>query len=121
MKAQNKQTGFLGEKFSEEYLLSKNYKLITKNFSTKFGEIDLIFKDGETTVFVEVKTKKSLDWGTPEEMFTRGKYQRVKNMSVIFLKGRDVPCRIDMVAILLNPDDSLLSLKHYENMGLNMV
>ncbi len=121
MKALNKQTGFIGEKLAEEYLLSKNYELITKNFSTKFGEIDLIFKDGPLTVFVEVKTKKGLDFGTPEEMFTRGKYQRVKNMSVIFLKGREVPCRIDMIAVILNSDDSLLSLKHYENMGLNMV
>lgn len=115
MKALNKQTGFIGEKLAEEYLLSKNYELITKNFGTKFGEIDLIFKDGPLTVFVEVKTKKSLDWGTPEEMFTRGKYQRVKNMSVIFLKGREIPCRIDMIAVILNPDDSLLSLKHYPN------
>ncbi len=115
MKALNKQTGFIGEKLAEEYLLSKNYKLITKNYSTKFGEIDLIFKDGPLTVFVEVKTKKGLDFGTPEEMFTLGKHRRVKNMATVFLKGRDVPCRIDMIAILLNPDDSLLSLKHYPN------
>lgn len=115
MHKDNKITGQIGEKFALEYLLSMNYELITKNFGTKFGEIDLIFRDGETTVFVEVKTKKDLDFGTPEEMFTRGKYQRVKNMSVIFLKGRDVPCRIDMIAILLAPDNSLLSLKHYSN------
>lgn len=121
MKDLNKQTGFIGEKFAGDYLLKKGYELVSKNFSTKFGEIDLIFKDGPLTVFVEVKTKKSLDWGTPEEMFTRDKYQRVKNMSVIFLKGREIPCRIDMIAILLNSDDSLLSLKHYENMGLNML
>lgn len=115
MHKDNKITGQIGENFALEYLLSMNYELITKNFGTKFGEIDLIFRDGETTVFVEVKTKKSVDFGSPEDMFTRSKYNRVKNMSVIFLKGREVPCRIDMVAVLLNPNDSLFSLKHYPN------
>lgn len=115
MKAHNKQTGFIGEKFALDYLLSKNYELITRNFSTRFGEIDLVFKNGPITVFVEVKTKTGTNFGTPEDMFTHGKYERVKRMATIYLNGRDVPCRIDMVAVVLDSNNQPVSIKHYPN------
>ncbi len=115
MKALNKQTGFIGEKLALDYLLSKNYEPLTKNYSTKFGEIDLVMRDGNITVFVEVKTKKGVNFGTPEDMFTHGKYERVKRMATVYLNGRDVPCRIDMVAVTLDSNDQLVSLKHYPN------
>jgi putative endonuclease len=112
MKLYNRKTGGIGEQLALEYLLSKNYELITMNYSTKYGEIDLIMKDRDILVFVEVKTKKGQDWGTPEEMFTRGKYRRVRNMATIFLQGRDVPCRIDMVAVDLSDTPAI---RHYPN------
>ncbi|KKU28048.1 MAG: hypothetical protein UX42_C0021G0022, partial [Microgenomates group bacterium GW2011_GWC1_46_20] len=79
------------------------------------GEIDLIMRDKETVVFVEVKTKKGYSWGSPEEMFTRGKYERVKRMANVYLKGREVACRIDMVAVVLNAQNEAVSVQHYEN------
>ncbi len=115
MKTLNKQTGFIGEKLALDYLLSKNYEPLTKNYSTKFREIDLVMRDGNITVFVEVKTKKGVNFGTPEDMFTHGKYERVKRMATVYLHGRDVPCRIDMVAVTLDSNDQLVSLKHYPN------
>lgn len=111
----NKYIGAIGEKIALDYLLSKNYELIMTNYSTRFGEIDLIMRDKERLVFVEVKTKKGLDWGSPEEMFTRRKYERVKRMASVYLKGREVSCRIDMVAVVLNPNNEPISVKHYEN------
>jgi len=63
-------------------------------------------------VFVEVKAKKTKAWGTPEEMFNRGKYRRVRNMATVFLKGKEALCRIDMVAVdLCDPP----ALRHYPN------
>ena len=115
MKGLNKQTGFTGEKLALDYLLSKNYEPITKNYSTKFGEIDLVMRDKNITVFVEVKTKKGVDFGTPEEMFTHGKYERVRRMATVYLNGRDVPCRVDMVAVILDPNNQPVSIKHYPN------
>lgn len=115
MRGLNKKIGALGEKIALNHLLSKDYELITTNFSTRFGEIDLIMKDKNILVFVEVKTKKGFDFGQPEEMFTHGKYTQVKRMATVYLKGEDVPCRIDMVAIILNDDNQPLSVKHYKN------
>jgi putative endonuclease len=118
MKLYNKVTGQLGEGIALQYLEKKGLELVSRNFSTRFGEIDLIMRDKEVTVFVEVKAKKTEDWGTPEEMFTQSKYRKVKNMAVVFLKGKEVPCRIDMVAIVLDPDNSVQRLDHYENVVL---
>ena len=115
MKFYNKQTGRIGEVIAEQYLVKKNLRLVLRNFSTQFGEIDLIMWDKDTLVFVEVKTKKGLAFGTPEEMFTRGKYERVKRMASVYLKGREVACRIDMVAVVLNAENEAVSVKHYEN------
>lgn len=115
MKFANRETGAKGEECAYQYLLKLGFEPITRNFSTRFGEIDLIMKDKDTLVFIEVKTKKGVDFGTPEEMFTQNKLRRVRNMGMVYLHGKDVPCRIDMMAILLNPDNSLLSLKHYPN------
>lgn len=118
----NKYIGGIGERVARDYLLSMNYELITMNYSTRFGEIDLIMRDKqsfssnkERLVFVEVKTKKGLDWGSPEEMFTRGKYEKVKRMASVYLKGREVSCRIDMVAVVLDTENEPVSVKHYEN------
>ena len=98
-----------------QFLLKKGFELVLRNFSTRFGEIDLIMKDKNILVFVEVKAKKGEFFGTPEEMFTQGKLRRVCNMATVYLHGKEVPCRIDMAAVLLNPDNTLLSIKHYKN------
>ena len=115
MKQFNKKTGAVGERLAEEFLVKKGLEVITRNFSTRFGEIDLIMRDKDIMVFVEVKTKKGLDWGSPEEMFTRGKLEKVKRMAIVYLKGQEVPCRIDMVAVVLDPENNPVSVKHYEN------
>ena len=116
MKLFNKKTGGIGESLALEYLLKKGFELVLRNYSTRFGEIDLIMRDKDVLVFVEVKAKKSQDWGTPEEMFTRSKYRKVKNMAVIYLHGREVVCRIDMVAVdlFISPP----ALRHYPNVIL---
>jgi len=115
MKVLNRETGRIGEGIAEGFLVKKGLELVLRNFSTRFGEIDLIMRDKDVLVFVEVKTKKGLDWGRPEEMFTRGKYERVKRMASVYLKGKEVACRIDMVAVVLNGENEAVSVKHYVN------
>lgn len=115
MKFFNKQIGRIGEVIAEQYLVKKGWELISRNFSTRFGEIDLIMRDKDILAFVEVKTKKGLKWGSPEEMFTRNKYERVKRMASIYLQGKEVPCRIDMVAVILGPNNEPVFVKHYGN------
>jgi len=118
MKTFNREVGRIGETVAAEYLIQKSYEIIECNYSTRFGEIDLVVRDKDILIFVEVKTKKGLGFGTPEEMFTSGKYQRVKRMATVYLNGRDVPCRIDMIAVVLDVNNQVVSLKHYPNVNM---
>lgn len=115
MKSQNLVTGRLAEKLAAERLIQKGFLIIERNFSNKFGEIDIIAKDKETIVFVEVKAKKGVSFGLPEEMVTKGKLQRIRNMAVFYLKDTVAPCRIDVVAIVFDENLQVTSTKHYEN------
>jgi putative endonuclease len=119
MKTENKAIGWLGEKMAMEYLKTKGYEMVERNFSTRFGEIDLICRENGVLVFVEVKTKKGQEFGLPEEMFTHYKYEKVKRMAVMYLGGREVPCRIDMVAVELDGDNRPRQIKHYQNVILS--
>jgi len=73
----------------------------------------LIMEKDQITVFVEVKTKVGLSFGSPEEMFGRGKYERVKRMATLYLNDREIPCRIDMIAIVLDVNYLPISINHY--------
>ncbi len=118
MKTYNKETGRIGEELARNFLKDKGYEIVKSNFSTRFGEIDLICKDGDTLVFVEVKTKKGLDFGMPEDMYTKGKAERVKRMASVYLEGRETNCRIDMVAIVLGDNNKPERMTHYPNVIL---
>jgi len=115
-KKQNKLIGQIGENLAKNFLVDKGHHIIEQNFRTKFGEIDLITQDHDILVFVEVKTKVGDDFGPPEEMFTRGKYRRVKNMATVYLKGTEVPSRIDVIAIVLDDTHRPISIHHYPNL-----
>ncbi len=118
MKIYNKETGRIGEELARNFLKDKGYEIVKSNFSTRFGEIDLICKDGDTLVFVEVKTKKGLDFGMPEDMYTKGKAERVKRMASVYLEGRETNCRIDMVAVVLGDNNKPERMTHYPNVIL---
>jgi putative endonuclease len=106
--------GFRGEQYAADYLNSLGYLLVERNFRTKFGEIDLIYRDGETWVFVEVKTKTGVSFGTPEEMFGRSKFFKVKRMAQVYLKGEEKMCRIDVVAVVVDQSGELSALRHHK-------
>ena len=109
-------TGNRGEDIATEYLWKKGYKIIERNFRTRFGEIDIICQDAQTLVFVEVKTKIGHDFGEPEEMVNRGKLSQVKRMGELYLltNNLDVACRVDVVAIVLKGDGEVERLEHYQ-------
>ena len=115
MKIYNKITGNTGEDLAVKTLENKGYQILERNFHNKFGEIDIIAKKGDILIFVEVKTKIGDFFGTPEEMVGRGKLQRVRNMATMYMNGQLLPCQVDVFAVVLNPDNSLLRLTHYEN------
>ena len=115
MKKFNLQTGNLGEEIAKKYLEKKGYKIIERNFKTKYAEIDLVTRQGKELVFVEVRTKKGELFGTPEDSLNKRKLRKLwLNAQVyanrIHWKG---DCRIDAVCIVLKPDNTLDRLNHY--------
>lgn len=102
------QTSFLGKK-AEDYAISllkkTSYKVLDRNFHSRFGEIDIIaIKDG-VLIFVEVKARWSAKFGTPEEAVTPGKIQKiVKTAQYYYMTHKNLPekQRIEVVALEIN-------------------
>jgi putative endonuclease len=95
--------GNLGENFAEEYLINLKYKIVKKNFHFgKTGEIDIIAKDNDTLVFVEVKTRTSNSYGDPILSITYSKQKALRRTAEGFLyinKINDMQCRFDVITI----------------------
>lgn len=88
------------------YLEARGLTLETRNFRCRGGELDLIMRDGEYLVFVEVRSRRYARYGIPAESVTRAKQRRLLRAAALYLQRRhfDLPCRFDVVAIL-QPDD----------------
>jgi putative endonuclease len=94
--------GKAGEDAAVKLLQTRGYKIIARNFRSKVGELDIIAIDGNTLVFVEVKTRWSRDYGYPEEAITPKKLQSIMKTAEYFkLTHPSTPDlqRIDAVAI----------------------
>lgn len=73
----NKQTGDHGEDIACEYLKGQGYSILERNYRIQGGEIDIVAKEGETLVFIEVKTRHSRDYGLPKESMTPWKVRHL--------------------------------------------
>jgi putative endonuclease len=96
--------GKSGEDTAVKYLESCGYEIIERNFSCKIGEIDIIAKEGDYLVFVEVKSRKNFDYGFPIEAITKGKIRNIKKAAEFYLmvKGkRDIDIRFDVVEVIV--------------------
>ena len=94
--------GLHGEQLACEALVERGYAIVTRRYSTKHGEIDIVARDGETLVFVEVKTRRDSSFGDPEESVTLQKQQRLVWMATDYLVRQtvgEVACRFDVVGI----------------------
>lgn len=106
------QIGKIGESIASEYLKSNNYKIIDHNFRAKqLGEIDIIAEENDYLVFIEVKTRRSYNFGTPQESINFTKQKKLKNLANFYIKQKNIKnknCRFDVVAIIV---DKLNNLK----------
>ena len=94
--------GLLGENIACAELLRRGYAILERRYRTRYGEIDIIARDGDVTVFVEVKTRGGNGFGDGAEAVTPWKQRRIAKMAVDFLSRHrlhDRPCRFDVVAI----------------------
>ena len=113
-----KTIGAKGESVAARYLIEKGYKIIERNWGSKWGEIDLIAASGvipEVYVFVEVKTKVGEDFGTPEEMINRSKLAQIQKMASAYDSAKNKPKRLDVVAVVLDYTLKPTRVDHYEN------
>ena len=110
--------GRLGEDLAAEYLESLEYEILARNYRSPLGEIDIIAKHNETLVFVEVKTKTSNFFGRPEEMVTKTKQTKLKNLANSYLSQHSHlgPVRIDVVAVNVNGPRNHARIKHLDNL-----
>lgn len=117
IKEQNFNKGRYGEQLALEYLKKKGFELVDRNFTNEYGtkgEIDLIMRDKDRLVFIEVKYKYNDRLGIPEDMIGKSKLSKVKRIAEIYVvlkKPKEEKFRIDAVCILGN------IIKHYENIG----
>jgi putative endonuclease len=94
--------GAEGEDAAARFLQEQGYSILDRNFSTKHGEIDLIARDGNTLVFVEVKLRRSAEFGRPEEAVTRSKVLQIGRAALDFIAKKrlsEVHCRFDVIAV----------------------
>lgn len=81
----NKTVGSFGETLVIAYLENLNYEILDKNFNTKFGEIDIVAKDKDEYVFIEVKTRTSKKYGMPIEAVNENKVSHIKSASKVYI------------------------------------
>lgn len=120
MENQNKNKkdfGKEGEDIAAKFLVENGFEILERNYHYGHGEIDIVAKDNGVLVFVEVKTRKNLEFGEPEYAITKRKIQQVKKMAELYLfdkKIEEVDCRFDVVSVLMeNPSNPQIT--HYKN------
>ena len=94
--------GKLGENLACDALARRGYAIIARRYRTRLGEIDIIARDGDTTVFVEVKTRAGDDFGGAAVAVTAWKRRRVTLMAMDYVarhRLEHTPCRFDVVTI----------------------
>ncbi len=116
--ADRERLGRWGEKHCEKFLKRKGLKTLTRNYSCKTGELDLVMVDADSTiVFVEVRTKADSDFASPEDSITTPKKTKLLRTARYFLATNNIedrPFRFDIVTIVLDKNDRP-EIKHYKN------
>jgi putative endonuclease len=116
--ADKRKLGQWGEKRCESFLRKKGFKKLTRNFSCRGGEIDLVMADNEgAVVFVEVKTRVDETFEAAESVITSAKKTRMSRAARYFLATHNIenrPFRFDVVVIVLG-QKGRPQIRHYEN------
>ncbi len=105
--AEHLRRGVRGEKLAARLLRGQGYRILRRNFRGRSGgEIDLVCREGDTLVFVEVKTRRNEDFGRPFEAIGREQRTRIARGALAWLRMLDHPrvhFRFDVVEVLLEP------------------
>jgi putative endonuclease len=108
-------TGNFGEDAACTILQNKGFRIIDRNYSTRYGELDIIATDGQYLVFVEVKTRVSDVFGTGLESITRSKRKHLSKAALLYAiqkKLKDQPCRFDVISVKLDAEGNVVNYLH---------
>jgi len=111
-------TGILGEKLAQDFLRKQGYCILETNYRCSEGEIDIIAQHGEFLVFVEVRAKRSLQYGSPEESVTPTKMAKLRAVAAHYRQTYPdllSSWRIDVVAIEMDRNNKPLRVELIEN------
>lgn len=117
MSADENELGVRGEDEAARFLKKQGYRILERNFRSRLGEIDIVARDGDTIVFVEVKTRSGDSFGSPKDALSKSKMRRITRGSMDYLRMRrktaDVQTRFDVVSVELK--DGALSTELIKN------
>lgn len=103
---QPEEPGPLGERLAADFLRKRGLKILKRNLRSQSGEIDLIARQGDEVVFVEVKTRTGTAWGDPELAVSSSKQRKISLAAMAFAERHNLrahPLRFDVVAVVLTP------------------
>lgn len=110
--------GRCGEEAAARYLEANGCREVHRNYCCRIGEIDLIVRDGDTLVFVEVRSRSSNNYGSALESVTLRKQVKLRQLAWQYLKAHALTgenCRFDVVAVLFSRDGKVRKIEHVEN------
>jgi len=111
-----KRRGDLGEEAAARYLEQRGFRVLDRNWRYRQWELDLVCRDGDTIVFVEVKTRAATTMGTPADALTSRKQARLVKVASQYLSKKslwDEPCRFDLAAVIDTGES--MNVEHIEN------
>ena len=108
--------GGVGENYAVKYLLRKNYKIISQNWTCRWGEIDIIARKEGKLIFVEVKLRTSDKFGNPSQSITAKKLKSLKHSIwryLLIYDQFDRECRLDVITVCKSKGK--YKLRHYKS------
>jgi len=111
--------GKRGEEIARRHLARLGYEIVCSNYRRREGEIDIIAHDGETLVFVEVRSHSTPEFGTPAESIIRSKLEKIETVATLYMQEtecEDIPCRFDAVEVYFKRG-RLQRINHIQNIA----
>ncbi len=121
VKTQKRATGDLGESIAEKFLINKGFSIIERNYSKKWGEVDIIAEKTGSVRFVEVKARtvhgsREMSDYRPEELAHDSKLKKVARTASFYMeeKGDDREYQVDVIGVVLDTEKRLARCRFYE-------
>ena len=115
MKNFNKDIGNYGEDISYDFLKKQGYYVLSRNFRTKYGEIDIICKKNDLIIFIEIKSRYNYNHGSPIEAITYSKQMQIIKLCKFYIYTNNLikyNVRFDVIEVFFNIDNNLHSINH---------